>query len=50
MIPATALSYLVAEIAVTHFVASYTLEPTDWHKMLILGGALLPLATCLMAI
>ena len=34
MIPATALSYLVAA----------------WPKMLILGGALLPLATCLMAI
>jgi drug/metabolite transporter (DMT)-like permease len=50
MIPATALSYLVAAIAVTPFVASYTLEPTDWPKMLILGGALLPLATCLMAI
>lgn len=50
MIPATALSYLVAAIAVTPFVASYTLEPADWPKMLILGGALLPLATCLMAI
>ena len=50
MIPATALSYLVAAIAVTPFVVSYTLEPADWPKMLILGGALLPLATCLMAI
>ena len=50
MIPATALSYLVAAITVTPFVASYTLEPADWPKMLILGGALLPLATCLMAI
>jgi drug/metabolite transporter (DMT)-like permease len=50
MIPATALSYLVAAIAVTPFVASYTLEAADWTKMLILGGALLPLATCLLAI
>jgi len=50
MIPATALSYWIATIAVVPFVASYTLEAADWPKMLILGGALLPLATCLMAI
>jgi drug/metabolite transporter (DMT)-like permease len=50
MIPATALSYLVAAIAVTPFVTSYSLEAEDWPKMLILGGALLPLATCFMAI
>tara|TARA_B000000477_G_scaffold114395_1_gene110674 strand:+ start:172 stop:1026 length:855 start_codon:yes stop_codon:yes gene_type:complete len=50
MIPATALSYIVAAIAVMPFVSSYTMEAMDWPKMLILGGALLPLATCFMAI
>ena len=50
MVPATALSYIVAALVVMPFVSSYTMEAVDWPKMLILGGALLPLATCFMAI
>ena len=44
------MGLIVLAIAVMPFVSSYTMEAMDWPKMLILGGALLPLATCFMAI